>query len=228
MIGVSNRSDRNVGAHSGWERRALRLGVGMLTAATLLAGGPAFAAEATPNRFEITPFAGYAFGGDFEDPTDASERSLDEDTNFGVFFDIADEPWRHYEFFYSQQSTQVDGAEPIDMDVQYLHIGGIVSHPDAVRVIPFFGMTVGAARLSPDGPGLEDATKLSFSVGGGVRVPFTDHFGLRFDLRAFITLLDEDGSLFCRSNAQGGSCRIVAESDTFLQYSASLGATFAF
>jgi hypothetical protein len=228
MFGVSNRPDCNVGAHSGQKQRALRRGAGILIGATLLAGGQALAAEATANRFEITPFAGYAFGGDFEDPTDASERSLDEDTNFGVFFDIADEPWRHYEFFYSQQSTQVDGVDPIDMDVQYLHLGGTVSHPDAQTIIPFFGMTVGAARLSPDGAGLEDATKLSFSVGGGARVPFTDHFGLRLDLRAFITLLDEDGSLFCRSNAQGGSCRIVAESDTFLQYSASLGVTFAF
>jgi hypothetical protein len=228
MIRESNR--QGCGQASRTMRFARRIGPA-LAVASLLSGGQAAAAEAaamSTTRYHITPFAGYAFGGDFEDPTDASERSLDEDVNWGVFFDIADEPWRHYEFFYSQQSTQADGAEPLDMDVQYLHLGGTVSHPDAVHAIPFFGLTVGAARFSPDGPGLKDATKLSFSVGGGVRVPFTDHLGLRLDLRAFITLFDESTTLFCASGAQGGTCRISAEGDTFLQYSASLGVTFAF
>jgi hypothetical protein len=217
---------------SGCCTRFARLIAGpLVVTAALLAGGQACAAETvamSSSRFQITPFLGYAFGGDFEDPTDGSERSLDEDANFGLFFDIADDPWRHYEFLYSRQSTQVDGAAPVDMDVQYLHVGGIVSHPDAVRVIPYFGLTVGAARFSPDGAGLKDATKLSFSVGGGARIPFTDHFGLRLDLRAFVTLLDEDGSLFCRSGSQGAACGIVAKSDTFVQYSAALGVTFAF
>lgn len=232
MIGVSKQQCGGEGSLAipvgGYVRR---VGGCLLAVAGLLGGAQASAAESaamSSSRFQVTPFAGYAFGGDFEDPTDASERSLDEDLNWGVFFDIADDPWRHYEFVYSRQSTQVDGAEPIDMDVQYLHVGGIVSHPDAAYVIPFFGLTIGATRMSPDGPALEDATKLSFSVGGGARIPFTDHFGLRLDLRAFITLVDEDGSLFCRSGAQGGSCRIVAESDTFMQYSASVGVTFAF
>lgn len=212
--------------------RLLRLVAGpLLITAGLLMAARASAAETaamSSSRFQVTPFLGYAFGGDFEDPTDGAERSLDEDVNFGLFFDIADDPWRHYEFLYSRQSTQVGGTTPVDMDVQYLHVGGIVSNPDAVHVIPYFGLTIGAARFSPDGPDLDDATKLSFSVGGGARIPFTDHFGLRLDLRAFITLLDEDGSLFCRSGTQGASCRIVAKSDTFLQYSASLGVTFAF
>jgi opacity protein-like surface antigen len=231
MIGASNPQAGGPAQAMRFGRFTRRVAAPLLLTAGLLAGGQAVAAEAvamSSSRFQITPFLGYAFGGDFEDPADGAERGLDEDVNFGVFFDIADDPWRHYEFLYSRQSTQVDGAAPIDMDVQYLHVGGIVSHPDAERVIPYFGLTIGAARFSPDGPDLKDATKLSFSVGGGARIPFTDHFGLRLDLRAFVSLLDEDGSLFCRSGSQGAGCRIVAESDTFVQYSASLGVTFAF
>lgn len=191
---------------------------------------PAFAAdpEQEYNRVELTPFAGYIFGGEFEDPTDGTDRDLDEGSSWGMFVDIADEHWRHYELFYADLDTKVEGAAPFDMQVQYLQLGGIVSHPDARYVIPYFGMTVGAARFSPDEPGLDNETKFAFSVGGGLRFPITDHFGVRFDARAFITVLDSDGDLFCVSDAAGGTCRIRAKSDTFLQYAASLGVTIGF
>jgi hypothetical protein len=114
------------------------------------------------------------------------------------------------------------------MDVQYLHIGGTVGYMDNPRVTPFFGATNGATRFSPDASGLDDETKLSFSLGGGLKIPITDHIGLRFDLRAFVTLLDSDSEIFCVSDAVDSSCRISAQSDTFLQYSAGLGIIAAF
>ncbi|NLG74747.1 MAG: porin family protein [Xanthomonadaceae bacterium] len=202
------------------------LGLFGMTALT----APAFAAEPERqyNRVELTPFAGYVFGGEFEDPSDGTDRDLDDDSSWGMFVDIAAEHWRHYELFYANLDTIVEGATPFDMQVQYLQIGGTVSHPDARHVIPYFGMTVGAARFSPDEPGLDNETEFAFSVGGGLRFPITDRFGVRFDARAFITVLDSDGDLFCVSDATGGAFRIRAKSDTFLQYAASLGVTIGF
>jgi hypothetical protein len=185
-------------------------------------------AEADYKRFEITPFAGYMAGGEFEDPTTNAERDLEEDTSFGLIVDIAAESWRHYEFLFANLDSEVDGTIPFDMGVQYLQIGGTVSHLDARHVIPYFGMTIGAARFSPDAAGLDDETKLAFSAGGGMRIPITDHFGVRFDARAFLTVLDSEGDLFCVSDGGAGTCAIRAKSDTFLQYAASLGVTFAF
>lgn len=180
------------------------------------------------NAFEVTPFVGFLSGGEFEDPSDSSGRDLDGDSNFGIILDAAaDDQWRHYELLFSQQSTQLQGVTTPDVDVQYLQIGGTVSNPDAERVIPYFGLTVGATRLSPDEVGLGDETKLSFSVGGGFKVPITDHIGVRFDARAFITLLDTEGNIFCQSDS-GLTCRIRAKSDTFLQYSAALGLVIGF
>jgi hypothetical protein len=179
------------------------------------------------NNWEFTPFVGYMAGGEFEDPTDSSDRDLDEDNSFGLIVNAAVDSWRHYELLYTSQSTRVKGATPLDMDVQYLQIGGTVSYPDATRVIPYFGMTVGAARFSPDAPGFDDETKIAMSVAGGFRVPITDHFGVRLDLRAFVTVLDTDGDLFCVSDG-GLTCNIRAKSDTFLQYSANLGVTVGF
>jgi hypothetical protein len=208
-----------------------RIFSGSVAAAALLLclASPARAADPPQhtNFWEFTPFAGFTAGGEFENPADGSDRDLDEDSNFGLIVNAAVDDWRHYELLYSTQSTSVDGAAPIDMDVQYLQIGGIVSHPDATRVIPYFGLTVGAARFSPDAPGLDDETKLAASIAGGFRVPITQHFAVRFDLRAFVTVLDTDGDLFCVSDG-GVTCNISAKSDTFLQYSAALGVTVGF
>jgi hypothetical protein len=216
-------------AVASWRRCMSQVASGIALAG-LIAVAPGHAQEqARYNTFEITPFAGVMGGGDFEDPLDDSERSVKSDTNFGLFLDIADEGWRHYELFYSKLGSEVDGgAGAFDMDVEYLQIGGIVSHPDAQRLIPFFGATLGAARFSPDLSGLDDETNLAFSVGGGLRVPLADHIAIRFDARVFLTVLDSDSQVFCVSAPPSASCRIRAKSDTFVQYAGSLGVTIGF
>jgi outer membrane protein with beta-barrel domain len=199
-------------------------------AATLCLSLPAQAAdEPKYNRFEITPFVGYLAGGEFEDPTDGSDRDLDAGTDFGFFANAAADWWRHYEMIYVRQSTKVDGVEPFDMDVEYLQFGGTVSYPDAeyTHVIPYFGMTIGAARFSPDGPGLNDETKFAATIGGGLRIPINERFGVRLDLRAFGTVLNSESDIFCVSSS-GLTCRIKAKGDFFLQYAANLGFTIGF
>jgi opacity protein-like surface antigen len=185
--------------------------------------------QARANTFEITPFAGFMAGGSFEEPTNGNELDVEDDASYGVFFNlVADVPERQYELFYTKQSSVVEGGVPLDLDVQYLQIGGTVGYPQTRHVIPYFGATVGAARFTPDLPGLDDETKLSFSVGGGVRFPITDHIGIRFDARAFITLLEDDTEIFCVSEPPSGACSIKPKSDTFLQYMGSLGVSIGF
>lgn len=207
----------------------------LLTSAALT-GAQAAASEQSPrkvNEVEITPFAGFMAGGEFEDPGVAggigSDRDVKEKSNYGAFFDFnAGGPERQYEVLYSKQSTEVEGATPMDLDIQYLQLGGIVNFTDNPRVIPFFGITAGAARFTPDAPGLSTETKIAFSIGGGLKVPVTDHIGIRLDTRAFVTLLDSDADIFCVSSTGAAGCRIRAKSDTFLQYSGMLGVTIGF
>ena len=209
-----------------------RIFSGSVAAAALLLclASPARAQEARKyNDFEFTPFVGYMAGGEFEDPTDSSDRDLDAGTDFGLIVNAATDWWRHYEMLYARQSTEVDGVETFDMDVEYLQFGGSVSYPDteAKYLIPYFGMTIGAARFSPDQAGLDDETKFAVTMSTGLRIPITEHFGLRLDLRAFGTVLDSDSDIFCVSSA-GLTCRIKAKGDFFLQYSANLGVTLGF
>jgi hypothetical protein len=205
-------------------------GVAVAAALLCLASSPARAEEPRQyNNWEFTPFVGFMAGGEFEDPTDASDRDLDAGTSYGLFVDAAAEWWRHYEMLYVRQPTEVDGFEKFDMDVEYLQFGGTVMYPDteATHVIPYIGMTVGVARFSPDQAGLDDETKFAFTLGGGLRVPITERFQVRLDLRAFATVMDSESEIFCVSSG-GATCRIQVKSDMFLQYSANLGVTVGF
>ena len=208
-------------------RNCMRALLGM----TLLAAAGTVSAQQPTEQYanwEFTPFYGYMFGGQFEDPATNTDRDVNEDNNFGIFIDAAADQWRHYELIYSKQGTSIDGAPKLDLDVEYLQIGGTVMYEDAETVIPYFGMTIGAARLSPDGAGLDDETNFAFSVGGGFKVPVTDHIGVRFDARAFVSLLDSSGNIFCVSDNGTGTCGIRAKSDTFVQYQAALGVIIGF
>jgi len=205
--------------------------VAATTAALLcLAAAPARAEEPKEyNNWEFTPFVGYMAGGEFEDPIDDSNRDLQAGTSYGLIIDAAAEWWRHYEMLYLRQSTEVDGFEKFDMDVEYLQFGGTVAYPDAeyTHVIPYIGMTIGAARFSPDQAGLDDETKFAFTLGGGLRVPLTERFSVRLDLRAYATVMNADSEIFCVSSG-GATCRIKVKSDLFLQYAANLGFTVGF
>ena len=208
----------------------------MLTAG-LLAGLVATTAvsAAQPERrhetsFEVTPFIGQMVGGGFEDPVDSSDRDVENGTDWGLFLNLnADSPERQYELFYAQQGTEVEGVNPFDLDIRYLQIGGIVNFTDTRPVVPYFGMTIGATQFSPDASDLDDETRFSLTFGGGLKYMFTDHIGLRFDARAFVTLVDTDSDIFCVSTPEtGGTCRIRAASATFVQYAAGLGIVAAF
>lgn len=231
----SERIVRDKPSSTAARRNTFALIVGGLIAGTF-ASGPAQtqstqsqSARPHENTFEVTPFIGHMGGGKFADPTDQSDRDVEADTNWGLFLNLnADSQERQYELLYTQQSTTVEGAVPIDMDIQYLQIGGIVNFTDVERAIPYFGLTVGATQFSPDETGLDEETKLSFTVGGGVKVPITEHIGLRLDARAFVTVLDSDGDFFCVSGAAGATCRIAVKSDTFVQYTLGLGVVAAF
>ena len=120
------------------------------------AGGmlPPAAAQAADRdvitNFEITPFSGYMAGGEFEDPR-RRQRSRSRGGH-----QLRRHLQRRRRLLASLRSALRAAEHPdrrrrrrLDLDVQYLQIGGIVSYPDAERVIPYFGMTVGAAQLQP-------------------------------------------------------------------------------
>ncbi len=196
----------------------------MLTLGCATAG----AAEKTP-LFEVTPFAGLRLGGDFKVDDPSRKLDVDDAGTVALALDLRIDDISQYELFYGRQSTSLErdpALGKLDIDVEYLHLGGTIAMEGQRRVIPYLAGGLGATRFSPDAA--SDKTRFSISLGGGVKVPFNERFALRLEGRGYLTFVDTDTSFFCRSDEGGAVCRIHGSGSTFFQFELLAGAAFAF
>jgi opacity protein-like surface antigen len=180
---------------------------------------------------EITPFAGYRMGGDFNVGAMDLDADLDDHGSFGLALDLARDRYSQYELYYGRQESQLaqdSPIGPIGVTVEYLQLGGTLVVSDQPAFTPYIVAGLGVTRFSPDGPGTDDSSHFSFSLGGGLRFPISQRFSLRLEARGHLTFVDTDASLFCASGAFGGVCAIQGEGSTFIQYELLAGAGFAF
>lgn len=182
-------------------------------------------------EFELTPTAGYRFGGQFEDSETEAEVELDPSATFALSLNVTYEPGRAIQLFYSRQETQVDDIDPtLDFDVEYFQLGGVASYDGFGydgKLEPFIVGSIGAAWFSPGG-GLDDETVFAATLGGGLKYPLSDRLALHFEARAYFTFFESDGSLFCVSGPAGGQCLLRASGSLIYQIDAQAGLTFRF
>lgn len=182
-------------------------------------------------RFEITPFIGYRAGGDFDVEGSDEGADLDDHTAYGLALNLRLDEVSQYELFFARQPTRFKADSPVgglDVDVDYLHIGGTLESEEPRRFTPYLAGGLGITRISPDDAAADDETRFSISLAGGVRVPVTARFGVRLEARGYLTFIDTDSAVFCASGSFGGVCSIRASGSTFFQYEALAGATFTF
>lgn len=206
--------------------------------ASLGIASPVFAADGPSEeksggrpRFEVTPFIGYRLGGDFDVEGSEADADLDDHTAFGLALNLRLDEVSQYELFYSRQPTRFKADSPVgalDIDVDYLHIGGTLESSEQRRFTPYLAGGLGVTRISPDDAAADDETRFSISLAGGVRVPVTARFGVRLEARGYLTFIDTDSAVFCASGSFGGVCSIRANSSAFFQYEVLAGAAFAF
>lgn len=221
------------GAHHGSEivRLCTRIALLLLLGFNVSLGQTA---EESPSRaplFEIAPFIGLRAGGQFDLDTAPQNVNLDDASSFALALNLRMDEASLYEFFYSRQSTNLERGSPlgnVDVDVEYLHIGGIAEWRDENRVIPYVVGGLGMTRFHPDPAAARDDTRFSVSLGAGVRVPMSERFSLRFEGRGYLTFVDANTAFFCRSDQNGALCRLHGSGSTFIQYELLAGAAFAF
>ena len=179
---------------------------------------------------EITPFAGFTWGGEFTDAETGKSLRFDDTSSYGVMLDFkqAEDSW--IELYFSRQQTRLTSSQgpfygnPLfDVDVEYYHIGGTYGAA-AGKVRPFVVGTFGATHLVPQGAGLQSETKLSLSLGGGARFYLTKRIGLRVDARWFGTFFNGSGSAFC----SGGACSVNVQGSVLSQITTNAGVILAF
>ena len=185
-------------------------------------------------RFELTPYAGYRFGGTFEDEDDTVSVELDDRRSAGFIFNVRESENTQWEVIYSRQqtradTTQISGLGPrVDVDVEYLQGGGTYQGQLRNGVRPYLAATLGAARVTPRLAGLGDDSFLSFSIGTGLQIRPTARLGIRLEARAWGTLVDSDTRLFCRSGPQVGGCAVRLDGHVLWQIEAFAGLVFRF
>jgi hypothetical protein len=189
----------------------------LFAAAMLFA--PAVLADELP-LVQVAAHAGYRAGGSLEDAVTGEDRDLDDGTGFALALELryrkGDD--RFFQLWYSNQDSSVDddGGER-DVRVEYLHLGGTVPVGDIEHAQGYLAAGLGATRFSPSGADTSDLTRFSGSLGLGLSIPVAKRAAIRLEARGYLTLVDSDSAIFCRSDDGSGFCRIVASGSTIFQ-----------
>ena len=136
-----------------------------------------------------------------------------------------------WQALYAVQSTELETRPTfapdsrLDIDVEYFQFGGTYLF-DCVEARPFVALTAGVAHF--DAKGAESETYFSGSIGAGVQLQKTKRVGVRLEARAFATLVDSDGALFCRTGPEANFCAISIEGTGLFQFEASAGVVLRF
>ncbi len=184
-------------------------------------------------RFEVMPAIGYGVGGSFENATTQEGVDVNDAEVVALSLRMQTEYEKEWELFYSRQRTDVEQGSPVsgtpgvDLDIEYLHLGGSY-FPNEHAYAPYVVGGLGVTRFKPSGAGLSDTTDFSLSVGLGIRFPLTDHFALRLEGRGFLTFVDTDTAFFCSSGEDGGACLIRAKGSSVFQFQGLLGFAVTF
>jgi hypothetical protein len=194
---------------------------------------PSFASQ--ENTIEITPFAGYRFGGNFDisgelyqEPLQTLEINVDDNSSYGVIFSWPYDHKRQGELLISHYESELIPASLLtpytsDLSVTYLHLGGNV--PLSKGLIPFwFSGGFGITHFSPNEKKLADETKLSVNLGFHSKLKLTDNIAIRVGARVYATFLDSGSAMFCDNN----TCTVAISSDMWVQSELSAGLTFTF
>ena len=173
-----------------WIRLLAVFGAAVLASS---AQGQEAAAPASPGRFEATLLAGYRIEGSISTKAAPETPSLDlaNAATFGLAID-----WRvdrygdvEVQYGYTNSPATVTSADAdpafrtYDMGIHDVTFGVLANFAPAGRPVrPYFGIGLGFTVLVPSNE-LPATTKFTFSIAGGVRAYFSEHLGLRLEVR---------------------------------------------
>lgn len=203
-----------------------------LVVPALLLSGVA-TAESYEYGYEVTPYAGYRFGGEFEESGGEGTVEVNDDPGFGIILNGRDSSYTQWEILYSQQSAEADTTAvatlgpATDMDIHYFQLGGTYQW-DGRIARPFLSAGIGGTHIDPDVSSLDSDTFWAFSIGTGLQFRPGERWGIRIEARAFGTLMDSDSEIFCESGIDGGLCSFVVDGDIFWQLETFAGVIFRF
>jgi hypothetical protein len=181
----------------------------VLLAILFTVGGTAAQAQ-----FQITPVAGYQFGGNFKSgstysavvPDTLSAVSLAGGFQWGLILGYGFGDVFQLELQYDRQSTMLEIDEAVDPGIpelklatNALQVGATLKAPIEV-FRPFFTVSAGGTHIKPSEAGRESETYFSWAIGIGAMKMVSPRVGLRVQTRLLSTRLGSDEKSFCNMN----------------------------
>lgn len=187
--------------------------------------------SATWNKFEITPFVGYHFGGKIS--VRDGNLTFKDNIGYGVIADISVRPGMQVEILYSHQPSELrlknyaTGVQEslFDASIDYWQIGGLAEFFKGGMAKPFGVMTLGVTHLNPKEVGYSSEVRFSFGLGGGAKIQPSQHIGFRLDGRLYFTYIAGGGGLWC---GLPGGCWVTLGGEAIVQAQLNAGLIIAF
>lgn len=179
----------------------------------------AFAPDAKAFTLEIAPFGGYRVGGNFEVEEAAfSKVKMEPSETYGLSVGVEFDEKYQLEIMWSREEAELYGSggtftnkrHLFDVNVDQYHFNGLYlwgSVDDWVRPFLLFGL--GATHFNPVSD-QDSLLRFSFCLGGGVKLYFWKHLGIRLQGRWIPTYVSSDSAIFC---SLPGSCVFVTSSE---------------
>jgi hypothetical protein len=177
----------------------------------------------------VTAYGGYRMGGQLTDTATDRDVDVKSHASYALAVDIGLDPQSQIQLFYSHQKTALSSglftptANDFPLTIEYFHIGGTYF----IHGVGYGGYMVGglgATRLKPADSSLGSDTKFSANLGFGYMLPIGRHLGLRFEVRGYATLLENNSSLFCSN----GTCVVTVKGNALYQGEALVGLSVRF
>lgn len=186
-------------------------------------------AEALAQTTEVSPFAGYRFGGGFFERLTNQPVDLDGAPAVGGVLNVEMHDGLWFEGLFTHQEARIDvTGDPFSppmrlrITVDQWFAGGLQEFGGNRSARPFLTGLLGLTRYAA---GADSEIRFAIGAGGGVKLQPSRHLAARLDGRVFTTFADLDGrALACSA----GRCFVALEADIVWQAEFSAGLTIIF
>ena len=171
----------------------------------LLVGAPRARAQ---HEFEVTPFGGFKFGGTIQLPSSSTNTNylpIENSADYGGDFDYSIWPNFQGEFMFVHQPTDIDehfitGGQSFltsaSINNYEFNFAYDLKSPEA-KMKPFISAGLGFTNWRPTSILPVNSNTFSYNIGGGVKYFFTDHVGLRAEVRWIPSRTTSEPALEC-------------------------------
>ncbi len=181
---------------------------------------------------EFIPFTGYRASGEFKETITDTTLGIKDGESYGFVINVDSGSDTQYDLLYSKQSSSLQAGEIVpnevlfDINIEYLHLGGVKLYPVNKNMKSFFGAGLGFARFDPKVADYSSESRFSFNLSGGIKSQFSKSLGLRLGFTWLATPVNSESAIFCGGSS--GGCTVHFKGSLFSQFETNIGLIFRF